>query len=287
MTHGTPPPADLGDDAETAAALRARLAERFGEAVELPEGLQGTGELLRLASQTSHREWSAAPVPPELTKLLAACALAAPTKSYLQQADIVDVREPSRRAAIHALVPGMPWMADAPALLVFCANGRRFGRLFERRGLPFTNDHLDGFFNPVVDASLVMMNFLNAAGAAGLVACPISMIRNQPARLAQILELPPRIVPVAGLCLGWPVRARRVNPRLGLDATFHVDRIGEVDDDASIDAFDRRYLGARAAVLPASAPPGRPWSDERADQYASAQRADWGAFVRAAGFDLE
>lgn len=269
-----------------AAALHATLVERFGQDVEVPEDVSGLPELLRLASQTSHRAWSEASVSPRLVKLLAACAQSAPSKSFLQQADIIDVRDAERRAAIHALVPGMPWMADAPTLLVFCANGRRFKRLFERRGQAFTNDHLDGFFNPTVDAAMVMMSFLHAAGAAGLVGCPISMIRNHPRRLAEILELPARVVPVAGLCLGWPAQARRVNPRLPLTATFHVDRIGSPDDDAAIDDFDRRYVAARAALLPPPASPPPAWSDERAEQYATPQRADWGAFVRSMDFDL-
>lgn len=286
--------ADVAADAAAdhdahAEALAALLAARFGHDVEVPAALAGPpglAELRRIAGHTSHRAWSRDPVAPELVKLLAACALAAPSKSFLQQADIVDVRDPARRAAVHALVPAMPWMADAPALLVFCANGRRFKHLFERRGLPFTNDHLDGFFNPTVDAALVMMNFMHAAGAAGLVCCPISMIRNAPERLAQILELPERIVPVAGLCLGYPAQTRQPNPRLRLDATFHVDRIGAPDDDAAVDDFDRRYVAARAALMPPSAPPPRPWSDERADQYAEPQRADWGRFVRSMNFDL-
>jgi nitroreductase len=267
-------------------ALRSVLAERFGQPLDVPEDLTGLPELLRIASQTSHRAWSADPVSPELVKLLAACALAAPSKSFLQQADIIDVRDAGRRAALHALVPGMPWMADAPALLVVCANGRRFKRLFERRGQAFTNDHFDGFFNPSVDAAMVMMNLLNAAGAVGLAGCPISMIRNHPQRLAEILELPARVVPIAGLCLGWPAQVRRVNPRLPLAATFHVDRVGSPDDDGASDDFDRRYVAARAAVLPATAAAPRAWTDERAEQYAKPQRADWGAFVRSMDFNL-
>ncbi|MEZ5649546.1 MAG: nitroreductase family protein [Burkholderiaceae bacterium] len=282
MSQSTPSP-------DAAAALRRVLAERFGQSIEIPPELEqaaGVDALLRIASQSSHRAWAAQPVPPSLTRLLAACALAAPSKSYLQQADIVDVRDADRRAAICALLPTLPWMSSAPALLVFCANGRRFERLFARRGRPFTNDHLDGFFNPTVDAALVMMQFIDAAAALGLVACPISMVRNAPARVAEILELPQRIVPVAGLCLGYPVQHRRVNPRLSLDATFHVDGIGEPDDDAEADEFDQRYIAARNAVLPDSAPRARPWSDERADQYAQSQRGDWGAFVRSKGFEL-
>lgn len=262
------------------------LLERFGQNVQVPEGVGGLTELLRIARQTSHRAWSTAPVSPELVKLFAACALAAPSKSFLQQADIIDVRDPKRRAAICDLVPGMPWMADAPALLVFCANGRRFKRLFERRCQPFANDHLDGFFNSTVDASLVMMNFIHAAGVAGLVSCPISMIRNHPEKLVEILELPSRVVPVAGLCIGWPKQHRQVNPRLPLDASFHVDGIGISDDDAAMDDFDRRYVASRTTVLPPNSPTPRTWSVERAEQYASPQRDDWGAFVRSMNFNL-
>lgn len=272
-----------------AAALAALLAARFGHAVQVPPNLAGhpgLPELRRIAGLGSHRAWAPRAVAPELVRLLAACALAAPSKSYLQQADIVDVRDAARRAAIHALVPAMPWMADAPALLVFCANGARFKRLFERRGLPFANDHLDGFFNPTVDAALVLMNFIQAAAALGLVACPISMIRNAPGRMVEILELPERVVPIAGLCLGYPAQTRQPNPRLRLDATLHVDRIGQPDDDAAVDDFDRRYIAARTAVLPSAATKARAWSEERVEQYTEPQRADWGRFVGGMGFDL-
>ena len=265
--------------------LQDALAKRFGSAVDVPADLPGLDKLLRMVEQSSQRRWADTAVPPELTRLLAACALCAPTKSYLQQADIVDVRDPAQRAALTALTPSMPWLADAPALLVFCGNGRRFKRLFERAGQAFSNDHLDSFFNATVDASLVMMNFINAAAAIGLVSCPISLLRNQADSLAQILALPDRVVPVAGLCIGYPAASTALNPRLPLAATFHTDRIGAIDDDAAVDDFDARYIAARAAQSAGTAPP-RAWSAERLHQYSAAQREDWGRFVRAQGFDL-
>ena len=279
-------PDEAPDDA---AELQDLLTARFGESFDVAAlGLhaQALAALRLIASQVSHRQWTAQAVPAETVRLLAACALAAPSKSDLQQADIIDVRDPGRRAALQELVPTLPWLHTAPALLVFCANGRRFRRLFDRRGMAFANDHLDAFFNPVVDAALVMMNFITAARAIGLVTCPISLIRNAPRRVASILELPDRVVPVAGLCAGYPARSLAVRPRLPLSATVHIDGIGERDDDADCDAFDARYVQARNAVLPPEAQPARPWSDERSDQYAAGQRADWGAFVRSAGFDL-
>ena len=60
------------------------------------------------------------------------------------------------------------------------------------RGRPFANEHLDAFFNPVVDAALVLASFLRAAEAVGLGCCPISVIRDH-ARDSQ------RVVGIAGL----------------------------------------------------------------------------------------
>jgi nitroreductase/FMN reductase [NAD(P)H] len=274
---------------DTASALRLALAERFGEDVPVPDDLAGLDELLAIATHATHREWADTPVDAALVKLLAACALAAPSKSHLQQADVVHVSDPARREAVCALVPSMPWMREAPALLVFCGNGRRFRRIFARRGEPFVNEHLDAFFNATVDASLVLMNFVRAAEAAGLVCCPISVLRDRAAELAETLAMPDHVFPVAGLCLGYPVRGRSINPRLSLRATFHTDRFDDRDDrdaDALLDEFDRRYVAARSRSAPASAKPPQPWTDEKARQYAAAQRADWGAFVRSRKFGL-
>ncbi len=270
---------------DPAVRLRRLLAERYGEDVEVAPGLDGLDELLRMAAHATHRAWTDRPVEPALVRLLAACALSAPSKSFLQQADVIDVREPSLRAAVQALVPSMPWMADAGALLVFCGNGRRFRRLFERRDAPFANEHLDGFFNPTVDAALVLMNFVRAAEAVGLGCCPISVLRDRADRLAELLALPRHVFPIAGLCVGWPSAPREPTPRLPLAATLHVDRFDDTAQDVAVDAFDARYVAARARVLPPGSPPPRTWSEERVRQYATPQRGDWGAFVRARGFD--
>jgi nitroreductase len=280
---------------DTSKALAQALGERFGEAFSIPEGLPNLDRLLNIASYTSHRSWSEQALDPALLRLLVACALSAPSKSYLQQADVIEVRDPVQRKAVEELVPSMPWMGSAPALLVFCGNGRRFRRLFAARGQPFTNEHLDGFFNPVVDAALVMMNFIQASASVGLVCCPISVLRDQAVRLAEILEIPDHVVPIAGLCVGYPSQTRSINPRLSLTATLHVDRFDDQASDSRIKDFDERYVSARAAVLkgsgvgpkaPSSAPSPSTWSEEKIKQYGQGQRKDWGTFVKSKKFDL-
>ena len=227
-----------------------------------------------------------------LLRLLFACAFSAPSKSDLQQADIIHVADPVRRKAIVDTIPDMPWIMQAPVFLVFCANNRRIRQVGAWRGKAFANEHLDHFMNAAVDAGLVMMNFIRAAEASGLGTCPISAVRNHPDTVSRALELPAGVFPVAGLCVGHPAEAGRVTPRLGLDVTVHSDRYDESGLREKIDVYDRR----RHAVLPYrrqrrmeqfGEAPFYGWSEDKARQYAVPERADFGAFIRRHGFSLK
>jgi nitroreductase/FMN reductase [NAD(P)H] len=277
------------DDEKT---LQDTLAARFGERLPVDADLSGLAELAGIAAHRTHRRYTTRPVTPELVRLLCACALSAPSKSDLQQTDILVVRDPAIRGTIAAKLPDNPWVGTAPVFLVFLANGRRQPFISNLRGKPFPNDHLDLFFNAVSNCSIVLATFIRAAEAVGLGCCPISAIRDHAAAVSELLKLPERVVPVAGLCLGWPSERGYITPRLGLDATVHHDRYGERDLAADIDAYDRRRNEGR--------PPWKQrnvdrfgeaafygWSEDKARQYSEPLRADFGAFVRNKGFKLD
>src|SRR6476661_4847722 len=204
--------------------VRAALLKRFGTELSFPAETAGLDKLVEIVEHRSHRRYTSAPVAPELLRLLLACALSAPSKSDLQQADIVHVADREKVQAITKLIPDMPWIAEAPVLLVFCGNNRRIRQIGEWRGKPFANDHLDHFMNAAVDAGIVMTTFIRAAEAVGLGACPISGIRNKPREVSALLGLPDWVFPVAGLTAGYPAQQARISARLPLSVTVHVDR---------------------------------------------------------------
>src|SRR5438874_2952025 len=228
----------------TSKTINAALLKRFGAEFEIDPELTGLNELEKIAGHRSHRRYLPRPIEPDLLRLLCACALSAPSKSDLQQCDIIIVADAASRRAIGDLIPDMPWVATAPVFLVFLANGRRLKRIAELREKPFPNDHLDQFFNAAVDAGIVLATFICAAEAVGLGCCPISVIRDHAAKVSDLLELPERVIPVAGMSVGWAAEAGHINPRLSLDLTLHRDRYDEGDLGARIDAYDHR----RAAV---------------------------------------
>ncbi len=275
-----------------AASIEESLAERFGERLQVDPALAGLDELARIAGHRVHRDFLDKPVEPALLRLLCACALSAPSKSDLQQADILVLHDPEQRRAVISLMPDMPWLKDAPVLLVFLANGGRTPQLAQLRAKPFPNHHLDLLFNAAVDSAIVLTTFMRAAAAVGLGCCPLSAIRDEADRVSELLGLPERVIPVAGLCAGWPAKAGRITPRLGLETTLHQDRYRQRDLDQQIDAYDRRRAAAQPyrrqrAVERFGQAEFYGWSEDKARQYAEPLRSDFGAFVRAKGFCLD
>jgi nitroreductase len=277
-------------DLTSAKAIAAALQHRYGEQLPVDENLAGLDALARIASRKVHRRYLDKPVDAALLRLLCACALSAPSKSDLQQADIVILEKPEQNI-IADLIPDQPFIRTAPAFLVFLASGRRLPEIAKMRGKPFPNDHLDQFFNAAVDAGIVLATFIAAADATGLGTCPISVIRDHSQRVSDMLKLPQRVIPVAGMCVGWPSEKGHISPRLGLSSTLHQGQYDEGDLAERIDAYDRR----RAAIHPYK--PRDParwgevafygWSEDKARQYGVPQRKDFGAFVRKKGFNLD
>jgi len=277
--------------------LKDILRARFGtapplEAAHLPKGMGGVEGLAEMANRRVIRRYTDQPVDPALLETLCAVALSAPSKSDLQQADIVIVSDRGQRDKLEALLPDNPWLKAAPVFLVFCGNNRRHRLLFDWRGRPFVNDHLDPFFNAAVDAGIVLATFIAAADRVGLGCCPVSAIRNHPRQVSDILSLPDHVFPVAALGAGWPSFPGVMSPRLGLDVSVHRDRYDETGLKDKVAAYDKR----REAVQPyktqrytdkfgQSGDYG--WSEDKARQYSVPERADFGAFVRRKGFKLD
>jgi FMN reductase [NAD(P)H] len=77
------------------------IAARFGteaapsvsELDRLEADLSGIDELVRMLEHSSHRRWTERPVDAALLQILFAAALSAPSKSDLQQADIIHVAD--------------------------------------------------------------------------------------------------------------------------------------------------------------------------------------------------
>lgn len=277
---------------EPQATLRQIFAARYSDGPDVEEAAPPSALLRSMAARGSCRAFLDRPVPPAWVDILCATALAAPSKSDLQQRDIVLLRSAGARQRLADLVQGQAWVGAAPMMVVFCGNNRRQRLLHDWHGVPFANDHLDAFFNASADAAIALGAFVTAAEALGLGCCPISAVRNEAAAVSGLLNLPDHVFPVAGLAFGFPARTPVVSKRLPLQVTVHVDRYQE----DSLREQIQRYDTERAAAQPYERQrfPARfgesdsySWSDDKVRQYSAPERADFGRYIRARGFDLD
>ena len=225
--------------------------------------------------------------------LLTAAALSASSKSDFQQASIIRVTDAAIRRAIGNLFPAMPWIETSPAFFVFLGDARRLQRMGTLRGKPVDNGQLEGFFNATVDAALALQTFILCAESAGLGCCPISVIRNRIDEVAELLDLPEQVFPVAGVCVGYPSEAGHVSLRLPRALTVHYNRYTDHDLSPHIDEYDQRRH-VRNALNPAqqrlTATYGVAdfygWSEDKTRQATQGEGAAFPRYLRAHGFSF-
>jgi FMN reductase [NAD(P)H] len=270
------------------------IARRFGDGGPVGEGADDNETIRRVLARKTVRRYSDRMPSEDLLGLLIAAALSASAKSDFQQASILRLREPGKRAAIGGLFRSMPWVGLAPVFYVFLGDARRLERIGEMRGKPVRNGTLEGFFNASIDAALAMQTMILCAESVGLGACPISVIRNEVDKVAAILALPDLVFPVAGLCLGYPATEGYVSLRLPRRVTTHNDCYDDGGLAFGIDDYDRRRDAIHA--IPADQQRANNefgtaefygWSEDKARQAAKAEGAAFPPYLRAHGFSFD
>ena len=264
------------------------LQARFGYDLDLGGEAPDDPWIRQVLLRRTHRRYDPRPIPESVMRLILATAFSASSKSDFQQASAIRIEDRGQRDELAALVPDMPWIGAAPVFLVFLGDARRLERISKH---PVENGTLEGFFNATVDAALALQTCTLAAETLGLGTCPISVLRNHVAAVGEILGLPDKVFPVAGLCLGYPAQAGFASMRLPLEATVHRDRY----DDGAIAAvadYDRRR-DARHSLKDRQKSPEifgtaafYGWSEDKARQAMTPEGGGFAAWLRARGFDL-
>jgi hypothetical protein len=171
-----------------------------------------------------------------------------------------------------------------------CPDLHRLQRVCELRGYKFSDRYIEMFVVAVVDTALVAQNIVVASEANGLGICMIGGIRNNPDKVCQLLQLPERVFPLMGICLGYPDHEPMIKPRLQHEIAIHHEEYQEENLEALLADYDRivkatgLYDGSFRKV---PAPDGREvreedysWSEHTARRAASVNPAVLRAHLR-------
>ena len=269
--------------------------QRYGVAADASSAELALADgVARIINRRVVRQFEARAIPAALMTQLLTCAQSGPTKSDLQQYSIIIVEDDAKRATIAEWIGSMNWINDASAFLIFCGDIRRNRLMSQERGYEHANDNLDSFFNATVDGTIALQSFVLGAEAAGLACVPVSYIRNHAARLAELLEIPQGVFPIAGVAVGYPSWEGRPSMRLPQSVVVHRDRY---DDSAMVGAVND-YGERRHVIDPIEGQKQRhtdrygvadkcPWAEQMARQLSLPERAQFRTFIKGQGFALK
>ena len=218
----------------------AALRERYG-ADATPAAGPWNEVIASLLSHRSVRGYLSDPLPVGTLETLIAAAQSAATSSNLQTWSVVEVSDPATRAELAAIANNQKHIVECPLFLAFCADISRNERLgsaeaTKLEALPY----IETFLVAAIDAALSAQNAVVAAESLGLSTVYIGAMRNNVERVAELLGLPPRVVCVFGLCVGYPKPGAEsaVKPRLAQPAILFRERYSAAADGAHRAAYD-------------------------------------------------
>jgi nitroreductase len=230
----------------------------------------------------SVRRYSGEPIADDLLAALLSCGQAAASSSFVQAYSVIRVSDHNARQVIAEAAGGQPWIEQAAEFLVFCADLLRISRACEKAHAGPLEGYTEHGIVAIVDVSLMAQNVLLAAESKGLGGVFIGGIRNDPDTVADLLGLPAQVIPVFGMCLGWPVKRVPVKPRLPVAAILHQDRYDASRIDRQLAAYDAvmgEYYTARAKNAKSTT-----WSEQTAAAMQGKKREHMLKFVRQHGF---
>jgi FMN reductase (NADPH) len=197
-------------------------------------GVTMTGEFERiLAPHRTIRVFRSDPLPDGMIERLVAEAQRAPSDATGQMYSFVRIVDAGLRREIAELSGGQTHIAEAAEFLVVCADLHRLTQVLEQSGRLPGRFPAAGLHFAVVDATLAAQRLIDAAEAVSLGVCCIGGILDGIEALVELLALPVAVLPLFGLCIGWPGEEPGERPRVATASVLHTDRYRDRDVDAT------------------------------------------------------
>lgn len=188
------------------------------------------------------RSYSSREVSQELLTDLLDQAAHAPTTGNMQLYSVIITRDPEMKKLLAPAHFGQPQVTGCSVLLTFCADFNRFVKWCEQRNAVPGYDNLQSLVTAVLDTVIFAQQFNTVAELNGLGCCYLGTTTYNAPDIAKVLSLPPRVVPVVTLSVGYPDGVGREDGRLPVGAIIH----NEHYHDYSPRDIDRLYAEKEA-----------------------------------------
>jgi FMN reductase (NADPH) len=180
-----------------------------------------------ITEHRSIRKFSDKKIQEEDMKKIITAAQSASSSSHGQAYSIINVTSSEKRKKLSVYAGNQKQVIECSHFLVFCADLHRLDRIakLENVNMEESLDSTEMFIIATVDAALAAQNTAIAAESLGYGIVFTGGIRNKPAEVTEVLNLPYRAYPVFGMCIGYPINDEIPDkkPRVPSEAIFFED----------------------------------------------------------------
>ncbi|MEM0350832.1 MAG: nitroreductase family protein [Archaeoglobaceae archaeon] len=169
-------------------------------------------ELDLIFRRVSIRKFQSRDIDDKTLKLILEAGNAAPSAGNLQARDFVVVRDPKTKLELAKAAVRQMFIAQAPVVVVVCANYPRSMRVYGERGKLYAEQ----------DATAAIENILLAVTALNLGACWVGAFDEE--KVSEILNLPNFVRPMAIIPIGYPAEQPGRRSRYPIEELVHYER---------------------------------------------------------------
>jgi len=155
-----------------------------------------------IRTRRSVRRYLRDPIPQETLEELLSAAISAPSAGNAQPWRFIVVRDQGLKEKLVEAAYGQEFLAEAPVVVVVCADLERARRAYKERGEKLYC---------LQDTAAAVENLLLAATAKGLGTCWVGAFDE--GRVSEALELPKELRPVAMIPVGKAAETPKARPR--------------------------------------------------------------------------
>lgn len=242
-----------------------------------------------LLERTSVRRYERESIPEEKMEFIFDAIRNTPTSYNGQQFSVIDISDQELKEKLYEMT-NQKQLKTCNRLLIFLSDYNKIELLARRKGLkmPAITNTMDGVIIGVIDASLAMMSAVVAAESVGLGSNCVGYLRTvDPAKLAELLNLPKGVFVVCGLAIGVPREHPDLKPKQSNSTVFFKNRYCQdadklVDDLAEYDKIVTEYNRTRSGDTTTN-----DWCGHILDYYDHALTYRILDYLKAQGYNVE
>lgn len=239
-----------------------------------------------ILNHRSIRSFTNEPLTKEQIKTIVESAQMASTSTYIQAYTIIGVNNLVTKQKIMKISANQPYIVENGHFFIFCADLNRHviaGKM-EDVDVQASLESTEKFMVSLIDASLAAQNAALAAESMGLGICYIGSIRNGMDEVTELLKLPPFVIPLFGLAVGYPAKITDQKPRLPFENVYH-EEVYQQDEEKFIKQLDE-YNKIISAYYEGRTKGKRKdrWTEQVANLLKEPKRMDMKNYLESQGF---